>query len=626
MEFFKAVCGLAMLSLAVAPVLAEEPPTGEQASGWEHSLETRVRQLLTLPRGMRRAHVGDIFRLADIRAEEGNPTGAIALYREGLKAAGWHLDYQLKLARLLERQGDSAEASQRAQWVYRYAEASGLRDGARTLLGEMGSEVPADPLPPGVAAPSLGIEIVLVPVGPVDRNLLDNARLWLRHETGITYSIATPELEPGAPDRTQADLFVAMLRSALREALPRRKFFEVVSKYGLAEAKKGIKTVEEAVELMTRLSRSGDVAPLHLAQLSEALMRAAGTGQYDADRLLMLLQKAHPLEGGGKIRAYVGVTESDLFSWAVPVVWGLSPEGSGYAVFSHYRFKASVTGEPPSRTRLQRRLVKQLLSGSLTALGVGECPTATCVRSAPGGVAGLDHVEPELCGWCRERLRAYSAQLGSGAHHAREVLRHGRSLAEAGEYERALALCEETLTRAPDNVDLRLLMADIYDDTGKLPAALALYEELLESHPGNMLIATRFLWFCADHTWWPVGDDEDLAVRRGMQVAQERYRTQPHETGFLTAYGWFCYRTGALQEAVALLQEALIYQRDPWALFVLSTAASDLGDLHLASAAYREALEIQEYRGEHPGEMGVRQLAETSLRGARMTSDREESW
>ena len=63
-----------------------------------------------------------LFLLADIYVDEGNDENAIKLYQKALNVNAWRLEYQLKLATLLNKRGDKSQAAEKARTVYQYAE------------------------------------------------------------------------------------------------------------------------------------------------------------------------------------------------------------------------------------------------------------------------------------------------------------------------------------------------------------------------------------------------------------------------------------------------------------------------------------------------------------------------
>ena len=94
-----------------------------------------VKKILSKTTTDRRADVDKIFALGNLYEKKEKPDRAVKYYNEGLKVDGWRLEYQIKLAELLEKQDHTKEALERAEFVYQYAEDENLTQQAENLLG-----------------------------------------------------------------------------------------------------------------------------------------------------------------------------------------------------------------------------------------------------------------------------------------------------------------------------------------------------------------------------------------------------------------------------------------------------------------------------------------------------------
>lgn len=582
------------------------------------TLEYRVKQLMSLDVSTQRQHIGEIFLLADVYSAEGKMDEAVRLYRDALKLDGWQLAYQLKLAQLLVMRGEKTEAVEKLKFVYQYSEEEEETDTAEKLAQGLGVELPQAPKPSHLPAPPVDFDIILVPIGSVNSRLLEGVRERLQYETGIRYTIAADHMNPGTPDRTQSQFVFNLLVDSMKEAFSRPKFYVLLSKYNLTEEK--AKTREGFIELLQGLAQEQGIPLQQSQEFSNMLKQLEDEAQYDAERLMETLMRTYPPQKEGKPRGYIGVTGSDIFgSQSFSLMGQVGPR---YGVLSYRRLQGAPNGEAPNRQRLSDRFVKNALYLSFAIFGIENCPTPTCARSAsPGtGLAGLDQVEAKLCDRCLQRLSVLPASEAAAPKTtpAQEIVIKAAELKVKGQHDDALELCRQALEIDPASVEAQLLMARIYDDTSRDSEALDLYKKLLDRYPKNEYVITSFMWFCADHTWWIYGDDDELVVKERMKAGDRFYQTQAQSPEFLEAFGWFCYQAREFEKAITLFQGANAYEKTPVRLFLLSAAAGQLNKWDLALPSYKEAQWLQRGRQETEREFGFRQLAESSLRASKL--------
>jgi len=179
----------------------------------------------------------------------------------------------------------------------------------------------------------------------------------------------------------------------------------------------------------------------------------------------------------------------------------------------------------------------------------------------------------------------------------------------AAEYQRAIAL-------SPNDAHAGRLLARVYEDAGCPDRALALFQQLLRDQPGNRRVVADFLWFCADHAWWPYGDDQTVVLQEGVLVGEEALQRWPSDPELLEALGWLCHKIGQTARAEMLYQEAVAHEKTSQRLYGLSIVSSVMGHRSQAIAAYQEASVLQRKTGpESVYEKGFRQVAETMLQG-----------
>lgn len=329
---------------------------------YEKGLEKHVEQLIYGDNVTLRAHVKDVLLLADMYASEGKDSKAIHLYREALKVDSRHLDYQLKLARLLYKQGNTEEAIEKAGLVYLHAEDANLIEDAQNFLSALGIVSPCQKYREQNKT-SGKIKIIVVPIGKVNRTLLCEVVNELQERMGIEYCICENAYDPGEFDR------------------------DYLYEY---KDNPGKKLIVSLIRL--------------LPQYKERIKYLENHGQFDASRLNSELQVLYDMTAKPEIKGYLGITEEDIFSKDFNFLFGWARKR--YGVVSYHRFRASFTGEPPDRSRLRERTVKQAICSSFHILGIPGCTSADCVRAYPNSLAEHDCKPIELCPWCKDQLNA----------------------------------------------------------------------------------------------------------------------------------------------------------------------------------------------------------------------------
>ena len=372
-----------------------QPPPGQDRA----TLEERVREVLAKDNVSQRSDIEAVFQLAELLSREGNTARALEFYEAGLRVDSWRLEYQLRTARLLLALGRRDEALEKAKTVSQYTELPEVMKEAEAFLAELGAGPAPAVAPAPERAPSA--EIVLVPIGGIRRWLLEEFRQELEGKIGMQFSIAPYDLDPGPVDRTYAGQALAALTREALARLPADKRREALSEAGVKEAELSSPKNQQAfIESVLRSTNGPEAVEMFRQQLGVF----GEDGQYDADRLIQRLQAAYPVAQGGRVRGYLGVTESDLFSRDNNFVFGWAQPG--YGAMSYHRFLAAFTGEPPNRPRLRARFVKQAISSAFFVLGIPRCTSAVCVRAYPDSLTEHDQKTTELCAWCKEQLRA----------------------------------------------------------------------------------------------------------------------------------------------------------------------------------------------------------------------------
>jgi len=186
-----------------------------------------------------RNNVSDVYRLADYYLEQGNDERASQLFIYALEVDGWNLTYQLKLARLLLKQGNKQQAMEKAQYVWKFAEDDALLEEAKLLLADMGLKTPEieqQTSPSSDQRP----EIVLVPIGAVNRRILTEVIAEFGSGFGINFSIGDIQVAAGEPDRNMAERALDESITNMKTTIPPEMYAQMLAATGLTED--GLKT------------------------------------------------------------------------------------------------------------------------------------------------------------------------------------------------------------------------------------------------------------------------------------------------------------------------------------------------------------------------------------------------
>ena len=112
----------------------------------------------------------------------------------------------------------------------------------------------------------------------------------------------------------------------------------------------------------------------------------------------------------------------------------------------------------------------------------------------------------------------------------------------------ALEVCDRGLKAMPDNVELKLLKASIYERANRYTDAIAIYEDVLAKDDSMVLAANNLAALIADH------EREPERLQRALEVVR-RFETSDNPL-FLDTLGWVYYRLGNFDQAVAFLERA----------------------------------------------------------------------
>lgn len=101
----------------------------------------------------------------------------------------------------------------------------------------------------------------------------------------------------------------------------------------------------------------------------------------------------------------------------------------------------------------------------------------------------------------------------------------------------------------PDNADLNMLLATVYERQERFNDAIAIYEKEITRNPDLEVAVNNYAALVADHT------EDPAQLGHALQLAQ-RFRNSDNPI-FLDTLGWLMYRNGNYEDAVKLLESAV---------------------------------------------------------------------
>jgi putative PEP-CTERM system TPR-repeat lipoprotein len=183
----------------------------------------------------------------------------------------------------------------------------------------------------------------------------------------------------------------------------------------------------------------------------------------------------------------------------------------------------------------------------------------------------------------RRAAEAYGAALGL-APDRETLFKLTAALRQGGQWEQARRRLEAWLVEHEDDLEVRLVLAELLRQQGEREAAIAHYQHLLRVQPDH-LAALNGLAEVYQET------SPTLAVG----FAERAYRLVPSDPGQGDRYGWSLVRAGRVERGLYLLRE--VYRRAPYLPQVRYHIAAALSRLGKRDEAHKELEEL--LRGEY---------------------------
>ena len=98
----------------------------------------------------------------------------------------------------------------------------------------------------------------------------------------------------------------------------------------------------------------------------------------------------------------------------------------------------------------------------------------------------------------------------------------------------------------PDNMQLNLILADIYITESAYAKAVPLYETILSQNPNDYVVLNNLAW-----SYFSLGDD------RALETAERAYASNSNDGPVCDTLGWILVKSGQADKGLQYIQEAL---------------------------------------------------------------------
>jgi len=359
------------------------------------ALKKKADKVLSQVNVSARTEIGVVFELVDRLLEENRMKDAEKYVAQGLRHFPWNLKYQMTYAEILEKNGMHAEAKEKAELVFKYAETDELIDRSRKLLNTYRKTQ----FPAISALEKAEYSLVLVPFVDCDKWLLICIKEDLAAILGIPVYIQTVNIDLPPANRDMRKRMIDTLRIRLIKQIGDAQVTASMKALGLTRA--DLSEEENVLKMIRDLMRKYN--PDETKAFEAYLKESAGKNkQWDADILKGLLFKAVKPFHRKKV-GYLGVTSLDIYTKDYNFLFGWASPSGG--IMSYHRFKADFNDEIPNKERLVKRTIMQSLSSAGYVFGVERCTAPTCARAYPHSLAEHDAKDAKLCPACRNGFK-----------------------------------------------------------------------------------------------------------------------------------------------------------------------------------------------------------------------------
>lgn len=347
----------------------------------------------------RRHGVEAIYLIAGKMDADGEKQMALQLYEKALESDPANFQEQLKFARLLLTGDKKEKALVVLHMIHDLAEDTNILMETEKILATLKASPHSQPF-----TASGNTEIILVPVGDVNIQLLQELCPKLQKQMGMAVGIDNNVISANEPDRKLSDRYTSEVFTNITSNISTLQRGTIIASLGLDENAL-LNPSHQSRFILKFFSLLGENGKNARQSYETNLEQISKEVQYDSERLIKELRQAVPFDRYGKAKAIIGVTREDLYMGEGNFVYGGT--SWAYGIISTYRFSSAMNHEKQNRPRLISRLLKQALSSVNFALGIPRCSTPSCARAFPQNITEHDAKGEGLCDECKNRLKSF---------------------------------------------------------------------------------------------------------------------------------------------------------------------------------------------------------------------------
>lgn len=441
------------------------------------TLEKQVNQLISTQKPVAiRNDIDRLYALADIYEANHSDENLIELLEKILENNAADLPSRFKLAKVQAENGQLKKAGEQAGLVYQFTEDPTLLEQAGRFLKDHDYPLPSLPEHTGIKS---DIEIVMVPVGDVNMQVLYELQVWLQKKMQIHISISDRVVDPGPCDRMGVVPYLKNVSGEIRKSLSSYQHQTLLGELDIQE--QDLASVQEQSRYIWKyFSSLGDRVNVYQENYYEQLHRREKMAQYLPGSLIKRIKTRHPFSKNKRIKGYLGVTSKGLYCPECNFI--AADTLNAYGIVSYCEFSAAFNNERDNRPRLVNRLLKQALPTVYSMLGIPRCSTPFCPVTYCHSLQEHAAKSDTLCPVCQSRLAQFKEEHVFKMY-ALSLCSQGRDSLEKGNIDAARWCFHRALEQAVENEAVYGTIGDAYLKTGHFDDAIHAYQTAYKLAP-----------------------------------------------------------------------------------------------------------------------------------------------
>jgi tetratricopeptide (TPR) repeat protein len=171
------------------------------------------------------------------------------------------------------------------------------------------------------------------------------------------------------------------------------------------------------------------------------------------------------------------------------------------------------------------------------------------------------------------------------------------TLHRQGNYLQAVEPLERAQEIHPQDTGVRLLLAEVYEYTGRTDKALEILEDLVENDPENATAANNLGYLLTNL---------EVRLEEAKELILRALEAEPDNPAFLDSFGWVLFKLKHHQEAQSQIEKALSGRaEDPIILEHMGDILQARGKQNEAWEYWRKALELDPQNEELKRKLGI---------------------